>query len=177
MGCLYGKIIFCLRLLYPGLLAVVGALPRKEQQNCSFPCGQAPTLSFPKQILPPRLVPPFWLWWAGGSVSGCPHQHIASEPWRSSELSPLPRVALIYNTVSVRVSEMCLEGEERGSFPPRVLQCRWEMRSLGAPQGPPASAWPAARSCGSSLPFSFAHLPPCPSPPALSSFLGGFATP
>lgn len=33
-GCVYGKIIFCLGLPYPGLPAVLGALPRKEQENC-----------------------------------------------------------------------------------------------------------------------------------------------
>lgn len=57
------------------------------------------------------------------SVSSCLHQHSSLEWWCSSELSPLPCIALIYSMVSVRVSETRPEGEEIGSSPPRVLQC------------------------------------------------------
>lgn len=34
-GCMYGMIIFCLKLLSFGLLAILGGLPKREQQNRS----------------------------------------------------------------------------------------------------------------------------------------------
>lgn len=56
-GCMYGMIIFCLKLLSFRLLAVLGGLPKREQQNYLCPQGQAPTLPY-LTADPPSQSPP-----------------------------------------------------------------------------------------------------------------------
>lgn len=175
---MYRKIILSWAAL-PWTSCCSGALPRKEQQNCSFPCGQAPTLSFSKADPPSQiLVPSFWLQWAGSSVSGCLYQCVTLAQWCSSELSPLPCVALIYHTVSVRVRDTSSRrgnGKLCSTCGPALMG---DVKS-GTTAGP--SCLCLASSTLLQLPavilVLFVHLPTRCSLPALSSFLGVFASP
>lgn len=179
VGCKYRKIIFCLRLLYPGLLAVLGANPRKEQQNCSSPHGQGPTLSFPRAG-PPSEAGPSLLAVVGWQLC----------VWLSA---PAHRCGAVAQFQTVSIAWPCFDLQHSLSV------CQWDLswrRGNGklfptcAPVlmgdvRPGTTAGPSCLCLGGSklwqLPAAVlvpsVHLLPHCSLPALSSFLGVCATP